>query len=434
MNPTRRMFHALLGVTALGVPASVWPQLQLPWQLLGGALLLAAGADALLARRRPALRAERSMAGVLPVGAWHDVRLTVHNEGTAPLQLDIFDDYPTTWELEGMPHAARLAPGAFSSVTYRVRPQERGDGQFGTPWLRVAGPLGLWQATHRIGPQQTAKVFPDVARLLGQALRATDRQAPTAGSLVKRQRGEGTDFRQLREYRRGDSLRSIDWKATARHRKPISREYQLERDQQVVFLVDTGRRMLARDDGTSHFDHALYAVLTLAFVAGKQGDAIGLMSFGVDSRWLAPAKGRIGLDRMLAGVYDLQPGEAAPDYLRAANDLLNRLNRRAFIVLVTNVRDEDDLALRQAVDLLSSRHLVLCASLRERALDAASAAPVQGFDDALRLAASEHYLQQRQDAIRRLGLRAGHLVDVAPEQLAGALLNRYLDIKESGAL
>jgi len=98
------------------------------------------------------------------------------------------------------------------------------------------------------------------------------------------------------------------------------------------------------------------------------------------------------------------------------------------------VRDEDDVALRHAVDLLSSRHLVMCASLRERALDEASTAPVQGFDDALRLAASEHYLQQRQEAIRRLGLRSGHLVDVAPEQLAGALLNRYLDIKESGAL
>jgi uncharacterized protein (DUF58 family) len=154
----------------------------------------------------------------------------------------------------------------------------------------------------------------------------------------------------------------------------------------------------------------------------------------VDGRWLPPAKGRTGLDRMLAGVYDLQPGEAAPDYLRAANDLLNRLGRRAFVVLVTNVRDEDDVALRQAVDLLSSRHLVLCASLREQALDAASTAPVAGFDDALRLAASEHYLQQRQEAIRRLGLRAGHLVDVAPDQLAGALLNRYLDIKESGTL
>lgn len=434
MKPTRRMFQALLGLTALAVPASVWPALQAPWQVLGGALLLAAGADALLARRSPALRAERSMAGVLPVGAWHEVRLTLHNEGNTALQLDVFDDYPAAWELEGMPHATRLAPGAFSTVSYRVRPLERGDGAFGTPWLRVSGPLGLWQATHRIGPQQAAKVFPDVARLLGQALRATDRQAPTAGSLVKRQRGEGTDFRQLREYRRGDSLRSIDWKATARHRKPISREYQLERDQQVVFLLDTGRRMLARDDDTSHFDHALYAVLTLAFVAGKQGDAVGLMSFGVDNRWLAPAKGRIGLDRMLAGVYDLQPGEAAPDYMRAANDLLNRLNRRAFVVLVTNVRDEDDVALRQAVDLLSSRHLVMCASLRERALDAASTAPVQGFDDALRLAASEHYLQQRQEAIRRLGLRSGHLVDVAPDQLAGALLNRYLDIKESGTL
>jgi uncharacterized protein (DUF58 family) len=277
-------------------------------------------------------------------------------------------------------------------------------------------------------------VFPDFSRLLSRSLLATDRRSPAAGAIRRRRRGEGTDFRQLREYRQGDSLRVIDWKATARQQRPISREYQEERDQQVVFLLDTGRRMLARDGATSHFDHALNAVLTLGFIAQKQGDAVGLMSFGGSTRWLSPQKGRAGLDRLLSGVYDLQAQEVAPDYTQAASALLRRLSKRAFVVLITNLRDEDDLALRSAFELLSTRHLVLCASLRELALDQALAAPVERFDDALRSSATAHYLQQRDAAIRRLGLSAERLIDITPERLSIALTNRYLQIKESGVL
>jgi uncharacterized protein (DUF58 family) len=285
-----------------------------------------------------------------------------------------------------------------------------------------------------VGNTNTVKVFPDFSKLLGHTLNATDRRSPTVGAIRKRRRGEGTDFRQLREYRQGDSQRSIDWKATARHQKPISREYQEERDQQVVFLLDTGRRMLAQDGLTTHFDHALNAVLTLAFLAQKQGDAVGLMTFGGETRWLNPHKGRIGLDRLLAGMYDLHAQEVAPDYTLAATTLLNKLSKRAFVVFITNLRDEDDLAMRSAVELLSSKHLVMCASLREKSLDAALAAPVKQFSDALRYSATVQYLQQRQDAIKRLGIRTSHLIDITPEHLSLALVNRYLDIKESGQL
>jgi uncharacterized protein (DUF58 family) len=197
--------------------------------------------------------------------------------------------------------------------------------------------------------------------------------------------------------------------------------------------------MAAEDDGGTHFDHALQAVLTLGFVAQKQGDAVGLMSFGHDAldgdaRWLSPHKGRAGFDRLLAGIYDLHPSEQAPDYLQAAGALMRKLSKRAFVVLITNLRDEDDLAMRGAVELLGTRHMVLCASLREQALDTAVAAEVADFAQALRQSAAVHYLQQRREAIVRLGLRASSLVDVAPARLPGALLNRYLDIKESGQL
>lgn len=434
LTPSRTLLFAAGGWAVLGLAASFAAPLVPVWQGAGLALAVAGALDAWLSRKAPAMRIERELAGVWPVGAWNKVTLKLHNEAARTLAFDLFDDYPAAWEMEGLPHRTRVDSGAYVAVTYRLCPDQRGPATFGAPHLRVTSPLQLWTRSHRIGPETSIKVFPDFSQLLGHTLSATDRRAPTAGAIRKRRRGEGTDFRQLREYRQGDAMRSIDWKATARMNRPITREYQEERDQQVVFLLDTGRRMQARDALTTHFDHALNAVLTLGFLAQKQGDAVGLMSFGGETRWLAPAKGRNGLDRLLAGVYDLHPTEMAPDYTQAATELLNRLSKRAFVVMITNLRDEDDTALRTACELISTKHLVMCASLREKVMDSARDAEVENLSDALRYSATVHYLQQRKEAIRQLGIRADRLIDITPEKLSLTLVNRYLDIKESGQL
>ncbi|MGZ3181184.1 MAG: DUF58 domain-containing protein [Telluria sp.] len=434
MVPARPLFVLLLAWALLGVAAAALPALIAWWSGAGVALALLAAGDALLARRTPHLRIERELAGVLPVGVWRDVGVRVHHAGARTCDVELFDAIPSGWECAGLPWRVQVEAGGWTEVRYQVRAGERGDAAFGVPWLRVRSRFGLWRALHRIGPTQTVRMFPDYSAVLRQHLNGTDRRLPSAGALLRRQRGEGTDFAQLREYRRGDSLRSIDWKATARHRRPISREYRLERDQQVMFLLDCSRRMLARDGLTSHFDHALHAILTLSYVASRQGDAVGVLSFGAEARWLPPAKGARGLDRVLAGLYDLQPAEAAPDYLQAAEDLMGRLGKRALVVLVTNLGDEDAGSLQAACSMLGRRHLVLCASLRERALDEAAAQPVRRFPEALRAASAELYLQQRREAIMRGGLPRERLLDVTPAELGVGLLNRYLDIKLGGRL
>ena len=415
-------------------PATLNVALVNTWWCSGCALLLIALFDARQTRQAPALTVERKVPGVWPVERWQTVTLHVVNQGQRTLAVDIFDAYPASWGLIGLPHAAQIAPGEYIDISYQLQPDQRGDARFDAAYVKVLSGFGLWQRVVRIGSSNVVKVFPDFSKLLGYTLTATDRRASSAGIVRKRRRGEGTDSRQLREYRQGDSQRSIDWKATARYQKPITREYQEERDQQVVFLLDTGRRMLAKDGDTSHLDHALNAVITLSFLVQKQGDAVGLMTFGGATRWLSPQKGRIGLDRILGGIYDLQAQEVAPDYTLAAQTLLSKLHKRAFVVLITNLRDEDDQAMRTACEFLSAKHLVMCASLREKSLDTAIASPVQNFADALRVSATHHYLQQRQTAIKQLGIRASHLIDIVPEQLSMSLVNRYLDIKESGQL
>ncbi|GLS04201.1 membrane protein [Chitiniphilus shinanonensis] len=430
--PGRRLPLLLL---ALALAACVQPWLPPgPWWLVPLALVLLALGDALLGWRLPALAMERRVAKVWARGRWGEVALTVHHTGGRPLRLALFDHYPQGWEMSGLPHASRLTAGQFVQLTYRLCPPLRGDHRFGRLELRVESPLRLWTRRVWLGEGEAVRVFPDFTTVLKRSLAAADRHVPQAGVLRRRRRGEGTDFHQLREYRRGDSLRAIDWKATARHQRPISREYQEERDQQIVFMLDCGRRMHALDGETSHFDHALNAMLVLAWLAQKQGDAVGLFTFAGPQRWLAPTKGRAAFDRLLAGLYDLEPGEIHPDYVQAAQALGEHVHKRSLVVLLTNIRDEDGDTLPDALRLLTRHHRVMCVSLREVALDQVLTRPVADLDSALLHCGTLDYLEARRLAMQRLHGHARELMDVTPQQLPVALVNRYLDLKESGAL
>lgn len=404
------------------------------WTWVTTISVVAVVADAWRLLREPVPRLGRELPRSWSQRRPGKVRLKVSNPGSRPIDVELFDHHPQGWSTTDLPARLAVAAGQESSTLVAYVAPERGDATFEPADLRIASPWRLWTRQVRAGMTESVQVYPDLSRLAGHVLRGTDTHAPNGGVLRKRRRGEGTEFHQLREYRRGDSLRSIDWKATARMGKPITREYQEERDQQVVFLLDGGRRMLARDGILSHFDHVLEAVLSLAWVAQKQGDAVGLLSFGADARWIPPRKGRTGIDRLVAGVYDLQPTDAAPDYVEAAQDLMGRLHRRAFIILATNLRDEDDDNLLTALSLLRKRHLVMCANLQETALSEALRAPVRDFPSALRLCGTEEYLQHRRDALAKLGLDRRTLVDAIPQNLAALLVDRYLDLKEAGVL
>ena len=175
-----------------------------------------------------------------------------------------------------MPAPFRVGPGQWTKLSYRVLPDQRGVHHFGAAELRLISPLGFWLTRHAVGEGQAVQVYPDFAKITQYALFAIDNRLSQIGLLRRRRRGEGLDFHQLREYRSDDSPRQIDWKATSRMGKLIARDYQDERDQQIVFLLDCGQRMRARDDDLSHFDHTLNAMLLLAYVALRQGDAVGL--------------------------------------------------------------------------------------------------------------------------------------------------------------
>lgn len=411
---------------------------ELIWQAFGALLAIAAFTDWLLTRAPLALELTRDVAGSLPIGVASDVRLKLVNRGSRALALELYDHHPPQSIVEGLPLTLVLPAGRTAQTAYRFTPLQRGDVSFTGCDVRITSPLHLWQRKLFITAPSAVRIYPNFAALTGYALLATDNRLSQIGILQRRRRGEGLDFHQLREYRDGDSQRQIDWNATARVRKLISREYRDERDQQIVFLIDCGRRMSASDADTTHlthFDHVLNAALLLGYVSLRQGDAVGYMTFGTETpRFSAPRKSGATINLLLNGLYDIQPGLMAPDYYQAAVDLSVRLKRRAFVIVLSNLRDEDDDVLRPALHLLRQRHLVLFASLREPSLEQALMQPVTGLDSALTHAATQDYLHERARAIKRIEHGGAMTLDVEPKQLPIALVNRYLEIKRAGRL
>jgi uncharacterized protein (DUF58 family) len=432
--PSRRLVILTVVLCVSGLMVSLFNELAPLWIGLLVALAVIALADALRGWRLRTPHVERLVPGSLPLGVSHDVALRLDNHDPRPLRVEVIDHYPSEAQATHLPRLLTLPQGGWSELRYQLRPYQRGEVFFGKVQLRISSPLGLWWMQRMSGSAQAVRIYPDFARLTGFALMATDHRLSQLGVLQRRRRGEGMDFHQLREYREGDPQRQIDWKASARMRKLISREYQDERDQQIVLVLDCGRRMSARDDALSHFDHVINSALLLAYVGLRQGDAVGLLTMSGPQRWLAPHKSRAMVNTILNSVYDLQPTMNASDYHVATLDLMKRIRKRSLVVVLSNLRDEDDDSLAPALRLLQTRHLVLFASLRENILSRALASRVDTFERAITHAAVADYLQSRNRMFNRLEGLGAMCVDVEPEQLPIALVNRYLEIKRSGLL
>ena len=434
MIPTSRL---TIAISLLLLPAllAVWfPFWALPWKLLTPTLLVFALLDLLRLQRLPTPELVRHARTSIPVGVWTGVELGLRNRSGIALDVVVHDHYPTGFEVDQLPQSLFVPAHRQANLFYRVLPERRGEGRFSGADLVIRSPLGLWRQKRFVHHLTRVRVFPNFREIARYALLAADNHLSQMGVRKRQRRGEGSDFHQLREYRTGDSLRQIDWKASSRYRRLISKEYQDERDQQLVFMLDCGRHMRHEDSGGAHLDQALNAMLLLCYVADRQGDAVGFLSFGGDERWQPPMKGGDVVRRLLDRTYDIEPTLQASDYLGAAHKLIPLQRRRALVIILTNSRNEERDDLLKAVSLLARRHLVVVADLHEASLDAVVQTPVVNLQDALRFQAVMDYLGERKQAHERLTHRGALMIDCQPQQLPVTLVNAYLDVKGSGRL
>jgi len=434
MTPGKLTLWCWFGWGLLGVLVS-WRREWLPWWLgvgavLGGLLLL----DALAFRLAGKLELSRRVPERFALGVPGEVRLELVNRTRWPLRVELFDGVPEGAECPSMPWRGVIPAGERARIEHEVRLLERGLAKFRPVALRVGSPLGLWRRAVSRGGEEEVKVYPDYEPVVRFALLAMEARQEQMGIVRRSLAGNSRDFHQLREYREGDPLATIDWKASARRGILISREFEEQRNQTILFLTDTGRRMRAIDGDLPQFDHALNAMLLVSYVALRQGDRVGVLSFGGTRRWLPPVKGAHSMSTVLNHLFDYRTTAEPSDFAEAAERLQVYQRRRAMVVLMTNLRGEDEAELVPALRMLSRRHLVVLASLRERSIERARREPIHRFGEALRFAAAERYDAERREVMATLRAEGVITLDVPAEELPVALANRYLDIKAMGRL
>ncbi|MEM7153848.1 MAG: DUF58 domain-containing protein [Myxococcota bacterium] len=415
----------VLGIAAAADASFIGPMLAAD---LG--LLLALGVDAALARRRW-IDVQRSVGtGVFSIGRPNVVTLELRSRAPQALELQVTDDVFDGAEAEGLPAQVQLGPHGRATVQYRVIPSCRGAYELGDHWIRHRSPLGLWVRQVRIAARDEVRVYPDIQKIRAYDMLA--QQDPSWGmSAVARSRGGESEFESLREYTRDDEFRSIDWRATARRRKLIARQYQLERDQSVVFALDCGRLMTAHSGGLPLLDHALNAALMLSHVAIRRGDHAGLFAFSdAVHRFVAPGAGPSMVRRLLRSTFDLHARETESDYEGALLRMDGLLRKRCLLVLVTQVSDETGAqALLRTVQGLGRRHLPLCVLLRDPDLEAMARPAERSMTAMYDAAAAAELLTERSRLMQQLERAGAMVLDVESSQVTPEVVRTYLEVK-----
>jgi uncharacterized protein (DUF58 family) len=296
--------------------------------------------------------------------------------------------------------------------------------------VRYPSLLGLWLRQIEAGSRLPVRVYPDLVQLRRYELMARENRAADLARATRRKGGE-TEFARLRDYSPDDEYRSIDWKATARRHKLTAREYQLESNQELVFMLDAGRMMSAEVQGLTQFDHALNAALMLGHVAARTGDRVGLLAFGRGlEAYVPPGRGQKAAGRLIQAAYDLHPQLVESDYESAFRTLSVRQQKRALVVLFTQVVDD---AVAQLLVLgcraLSRRHLPLVVLFRDLDVDGLLR-PVRDDRNELYVrAAAAELARWRASFIRDLRHGGALVLDVGPRELTVKLIERYFEIK-----
>jgi uncharacterized protein (DUF58 family) len=367
----------------------------------------------------------------LSLGAENPITLSLHNRGRRPATFWLRDEPPEAFIIETRILKGEIAPHNCWQGIYHVRPLRRGDYQFGHLTLRWLGPLGLVIRQAMVKAAGPVKVYPNLLDVRRYDLLLRRNRLQEMGLRSSRMFGEGTEFERLREYLPDDEFRRIDWKATARRRRPVTVEYQTERSQSVMTVLDAGRMMQAPVAQIAKLDYVVNAALLLAYVATGKGDRVGMMSFADEvEHYLSPRQGRGQFYRMLELLYKIQAQPVEPDYRRALTYLALKQRRRALVVIFTDLTGGISLeSLTVQVAALARSSLPLVVTISDPEVVAAARQRPQDSLTVYQRAAANQLLDERRVTLDRLRQRGVLTLDVPANQLSTAVINRYLELK-----
>jgi uncharacterized protein (DUF58 family) len=430
-----RFYFTLVLAILLALGSTLVPNGMAASLLLTLLLTCAVLADVVLIPRE-ALKAKRNVPPILRQAQLFQVELTLFNQSDNVALFQIIDSPPVDFTGASKLITVRLPPKREIVHTYHLKSYRRGSFTFGALYYRSTGPLGLIQRQGKIELPQSVQVLPDMTGEGSRDLQLALAGAVQAGRRKTTRRGEGSEFESLREHQRDDDFRHIDWKASAKRGKLISRQYETERDQRLMILLDAGRLMSPKIGSYRKLDYAINAAVHLAQVALHKGDLVGYAIFNDELRAFAePKKGQAQMSHLVRNLTTLQATRLESDYAAVFHQVLHRCSRRTLVVCFTDLGDAQsaESLLRASLPLLP-RHLpVIVTVSNSEILAVTRKVPDNEFEVYRHVAAMEIW-NDYQRTLRGLRSRGVTTVSVPAQELSTAAINEYLRIKETARL
>ena len=307
----------------------------------------------------------------------------------------------------------------------------RGTGRIEAVWLRWTSPLGLATRQHKIDCALEVAVTPQVKFVYSDDLKVAVSSTTLIGFKAARARGEGSEFSALREYVYGADTRAIDWKRSARYRKVLAKEFEAERNQQIVLAFDTGNLMCEPFDGLTKLDHAINAAAILTHTCLRGGDRIGLMAFDSTVRtFTAAASGMASYPLIAAHFARLEYSHEQTNFTLATRHLLDRLHRRSLIVLFTDFVDTVSAELmRDNLRRLARHHMIIFTSIRDPYLARLQDTFPDTMDTVARIVIGGEISDDRRRLFRSLEQAGIRCLQPRSGFIGPAIINEYIDIK-----
>ena len=432
--PEKRLAFALAAVAPL-------------WLFPGGIGLLAGGAalgivlmataiDLVMLPTRGALTVTRNAPSSVGIGEQSLGSYHISSGWPRSIHAEIVDELPEATRGGLTRTTLTLPPFADMRMPFAVRGEVRGRWGLGRVALRLRSRFALVGERLTFSPGDAILVVPSMRGVRRFRILAMQHRLPAIGVRSLRRKGEGHGFAGLRDHAHGDDPRHIDWKATARRRKFITREHTIERSQTLLTMIDAGRGMTQLASGYPRFEHALSSALVLTDIAVAAGDRAGTLAFDDEIRAFAPAQRSRGALNVVRDV--LLPVVASPrepDYAGAFRFLAARQRKRSLVVFFTDVIDvHASRALLAHAEHSAVKHLTVVVALRNDDIFEAASSRETDTPRIYERAAAEEMIRARDEGLARMRRTGVVVLDVSPRHMTTAVVNRYLELKSRGVL
>jgi uncharacterized protein (DUF58 family) len=434
--PTARAawIAAALAPIAVVIAASA-PGAWIAAPVLGGALLLLIGLDALLTGRLEGW--EIRCGEDIEVGQTSALAITARFTGRQPARAEAALACDPRLAREGRVTLA-LVPEPYTQGwrgETTLTPTRRGTALIERAWMRWEGPLGLGARQVDYPLEMAVRIWPDLSPVRSPDLQTFLRNAEI-GLIARRLRGEGTQFEALAEYQPGMDRRRIDWKASARHTRLFARENESERNNQIVFAFDCGQAMCEPIDGLHRIDRAVCAALTCGYVALKGGDKVALFGFARRPQLMTPFIGDArAFHRLQSAAAGLDYESAEPNFTLALATLTAKLKRRSMVIIFSDFTDPTAAELMvESLGRLVNKHLVLFVTMADSEIEDMLAAPPRDIATLARSVTADSLAQQRKLVLQRLRRLGIDVLEAPWESIGPRLIDRYLSVRASQAI